>query len=291
MTPLPKNAAAALTVLVLGLLTPSSIADEGATAKHSSEIQLQELAYAKPWRTTTAQGETGGKQAPSPGTVHTGDNSPLHPAVSQPDISPHHQQIADEVLRTLPASCRDALHDLFVRYEKPKHRGLSGKHVIILDGTVPDYEFRALLIHELGHITDLGCLEGTSGSLTAFRDGRDSMLSDDPSLSYYRISWESASQKRANTRPEDFVSGYAASDVFEDFAEGFVYYVLQREAFQARAKENRAVALKLRWFDRYFGSDFTVASSLSPWKEKVPWDVTKLRYEWFGGEEVAQARS
>lgn len=287
MTPLPKNAAAALTVLVLGLLAPSSIADEGATAKHSGDIAKMEVAYAKPWRTTKAQEKTEGQKTPPA----TKEGSLLHPAVSQPDISPHHQQIADDVLRTLPQSCRDALHDLFVRYEKPKHRGLSGKHVIILDGTVPDKEFLALLIHELGHITDLGCLEGESGSLTAFRDGRDIMLSDDPSVSYYRISWESSSQKRASARPEDFVSGYAASDVFEDFAEGFAYYVLQREAFQARAKENRAVALKLRWFERYFGSDFTVASSRSPWNGKVPWDVTKLNYKWFGREEVAQIRS
>ncbi len=281
MTPLPKNAAAALTVLVLGLLAPSSIADTGETAKHSSKFQPQEFSYAKPWPTTQFQAETA--------TTVPSTNSPsLHPSVAQPDISPRHQQIANDVLRTLPEKCRDALHDLFVRYEKPKHRGLSGKHVIILDGTVADEEFRALLIHELGHITDLGCLQGTSGTQTVFRDGRDIMLSDDPSVSYYRISWESASKKRSSARVEDFVSGYAFSDIFEDFAEGFAYYLLQREAFAARAKENRAIELKLRWFERYFGSDFTVASSRSPWKEKIPWDVTKLNYKWFGREEVAQ---
>ncbi len=204
------------------------------------------------------------------------------PVIDQPDIAMNHRRIADETLRALPAECRPMLANFYVRYDGPSQRGLGGKKTIILSGDVPDSEFRALLIHEFAHITDLGCLVGNIQSGTSeFCDGSDEIWNDDPSVAFYRISWLTSDVARREARPEDFVSGYASWDPFEDLAESYAYYVLQREAFEERAKTNAALAQKLRWFETFvFRDPLNIATGLHQWNRKVPWDVTKLTYEW-----------
>ena len=172
----------------------------------------------------------------------------LLPVVNQEDIHLNHQLIADNTLRRLPKQCQKALRALYVRYDHPKHRGLSSTNTIILDGSEPDEEFRALFIHEFGHITDLGCLTGTTESPpSTFRDGNIVMKQDDPSVGFYAISWTSEKIPKELSTPADFVSGYATSDVFEDFAETYAYYILQPEAFAARARWNTVLAQKREW--------------------------------------------
>ena len=252
-------------------------------------ISTTEVAYVKSWGgTLTLSGEyqprlrRAIRQKPAQEPM-------LLAVVDQPEIKLKHRIIADGVLRALPAKCRDALRDFYVRYEKPKNRGLAGKHVLILDGTVPDEEFRTLMVHELGHVIDLGCLAGSNNTRpTAFKDGRSVIYANDPSVSYYRISWLSSTKKRRGAVKADFASGYAFADPFEDFSEGLVYYVFQRDSFKRRAATNRTMALKLRWFDRYFGPGYSVASGTEKWSGKVPWDVTKLEYVWHPGNELAQ---
>lgn len=209
---------------------------------------------------------------------------PLLPVVDQPDIELKHKLIADEVLRIIPASCRARIENFYVRYDSPRQRGLAGKTSVIVSGTVPDPEFRALLIHEIfGHVVDLGCLEGTPESgPSSFRDGTESIYRNDPSLGFYSISWVTETQKRSSARASDFVSGYAARDAFEDFAESIAYYLLQEEAFRERARLNPLLAQKLLWLERnLFPSRRKIATGKHVWDGKtVPWDVTKLPYAW-----------
>jgi len=205
------------------------------------------------------------------------------PVVDQPDIEEHHKIIADEVLRLLPAGCTSQLKNFYVRYDKPERRGLAGKSTIILDGTLPDEEFRAVLIHEaLGHVFDLGCLTGSplAGS-SIFKDGNEPIFRDDPSLSFYRISWYDSQTQRDDAKPDDFVSGYAASDPFEDLAESTIYYILQNEAFTQRAMTNATLAEKLKWLQAFLPVNPTsVATPGEGWDGSVPWDATKLAYSW-----------
>jgi len=113
----------------------------------------------------------------------------LLPVVNQEDIRIHHREIADNVLRSLPAECTKKLENFYVRYDKPKRRGLAGKKSIILDGTVPDDEFVALLIHEFGHITDLGCMEGSKEKApSGYKDGSEIIYANDPKFAYSNIS-------------------------------------------------------------------------------------------------------
>lgn len=203
--------------------------------------------------------------------------------VDQPDIQERHKIIADEVLRLLPESCSSQLKNFYVRYDKPERRGLAGKDTIILDGTLPDKEFRAVLIHEaLGHVFDLGCLEGSplSGN-SIFKDGNESIFQDDASLSFYRISWTDSARQHTETKPEDFVSGYAASDPFEDLAESAIYYVLHNGEFTQRAMKNASLATKLKWLQTFLPvAPAATGTMAAAWDGTVPWDTTKLAYTW-----------
>jgi len=204
----------------------------------------------------------------------------------QPDIRLKHRLLASNAIGVFPAQCHGFLQNFFVRYDNPESRGLGGKSTIILDGNVPDDEFRALFIHEFGHLVDLGCLTGTPESgPSAFIDGADVMYNNDPSVAFYNISWSSTDTKRKGVRSEDFVSGYASWDPFEDLAESVSYFALQNHAFAERAKENAAIAAKYNWIATYvFSNTATIAFGQSEWKGQVPWDTTKLPYVWNAGQ-------
>lgn len=215
------------------------------------------------------------------------------PVVDHPDIQKNHKAIADEILRMVPAECRKNLKNFYVRYDHPPQRGLAGKSSIVLSGNVPDGEFRALLIHELfGHVVDLGCMTGTFASgPSGFRDGAEVIYVDDPSVSFYRISWVSERVRKADSDLQDFVTGYSTADVFEDFAESVAFYVLQKETFRARAEKHPILAAKYQWIEKnLFPRGITVAEGSYVWDDSVPWDATKLPYAWKGKTTVAQGK-
>ncbi|MBI2117520.1 hypothetical protein HYT95_01340 [Candidatus Peregrinibacteria bacterium] len=205
------------------------------------------------------------------------------PVVGHPDIRSDHQILLSDTIRTLPKQCQTSLEHLYVRYDRPKERGLAGKGTIVLNGNVRNAELRALFIHEFGHIVDLGCLTGTpERGPSLFQDGPESIFHNDLSLSFYQISWVRETTRKPESSPENFVSGYAAKDAFEDFAETFAYVVLQPEAFKTRAQGNAVLQKKWVWMQKYvFQKSKTIASG-KPWNGVLPWDVTKIRYTWHG---------
>lgn len=200
-------------------------------------------------------------------------------SVDQPDIRPEHRTLADKVLRILPPHCKENLRNFYVNYDpKNTSRGLGGATTVIVTGLVPDKEFMALVIHECGHITDLGGLFGSSqAGVSEFYDGPTPIYNDDPSVEFYRVSWASPQTKKKGVKSSDFVSGYAATDAFEDFAESFAYFALQRADFERLAKKNPALKAK---YDFLASSVFPGTSPVSDGKYKriseVPWDTTKL---------------
>lgn len=201
------------------------------------------------------------------------------PVASHRDIRADHQILLSSTLRALPEQCRASLRNLYVRYDRPQQRGLAGKGTIILSGNVRSAELRALFIHEFGHITDLGCLRGSPQSgQSAFRDGPETIVRDDPSVNFYAISWLQEITRKPDSVPEDFVSGYAAKDAFEDFAETFAYFVLQPEAFRARTEGNDVLRQKWEWMAENVFKNHAPLASGKPWDGSLPWDVTKLQY-------------
>ncbi len=102
-----------------------------------------------------------------------------------------------KTLLALPKWHTDALDRLEIRNESHVSRGLSSSKKIILHTNSIDTsdELQSVFIHELGHIVDLGALKGTRGTRTKFRDGKTPILSDDPSIKFYNLSWTSAKMK------------------------------------------------------------------------------------------------
>lgn len=198
------------------------------------------------------------------------------PIVDQPTITDRHQRIASAVLNALPAGCRDNLQTFAVLYRGATRRGLGGKTTIILDGSVSDEEFAALLVHECGHVIHGNMQGNATAGITAFADGPNPFYADSPMVAFWNISWKTSSSRKPG-KDADFASGYAKSDPFEEFAETFALYVLQRDEFRARAKNNDAMAAKLFWFDVNLPvPENSIGTGSASWDGEVPWDVTKL---------------
>ncbi len=207
--------------------------------------------------------------------------SDLLSVVQNPLIQKHHQILADTVLRRLPAGCRNNLKIFSVLYENAKERGLGGKTTIIIDGSVSDSEFAALITHECGHVISGNLLGNVRTGKSAFRDGKDIFAKDSPSAAFFALSWRNEKTFRADANESDFASGYALSNAFEDFAETFTLYVLQRPALEARAKENSVMAAKLNWMRKHLPlKDGALGIPLYSWDGSIPWDATKLAYGW-----------
>lgn len=197
--------------------------------------------------------------------------------VDKADITLHHRELADATLRALPSGCRDNLRNFFVQYKDVKNRGLGGKTTIIIAGNVPDTEFVGLLTHECAHVIHSNLMGTSAGKKTTFVDGKDVFMSDSPIVGFFGISWNEENVLRAGATDNDFVSGYADSDAFEDFAETFAMYILHRDAFEVRAKTNPSIAAKLTWMKQNLPtSDDLLGNSTYKWEKNVPWDVTKL---------------
>lgn len=210
----------------------------------------------------------------------------LLPVFNQPDIKIRHQEIANEAMRRLPERCWDTLQSFYVRYDNPESRGLAGATTMILSGNVPDVEFRALFMHEIGHVfdlnNDLDCLGGSIESgLSEFKDGKKPIYLNDPSVQFYRISWQNELTMRAGMDKNDFVSGYASTDCFEDFAESHTFFVLHNKKFRELALENAVLAQKYNFFITYlYPQGIQIALSDHSNDSKRPWDITKLPYQW-----------
>ncbi len=101
-------------------------------------------------------------------------------------------------------------------------------------------QFVGVLIHEMGHIVDLG--ESTKGDPKTgenpdFRDGSFSFFNDDITAKYfYPICFADEKTINSFTTRDDFVSGYARTDVFEDFAETLAVYILDGLNFKEKSE-------------------------------------------------------
>lgn len=206
--------------------------------------------------------------------------STLLAVANQPSFTDEHRVLSDKVLRALPSHCRDHLENYYIVYRDAKQRGLGGKSTIIIDGSVPAEEFVGLLVHECAHVTH-GNLSGTATSgMSVFKDGNQIFYNDSPMAAFFSISWMTESVLKAKAKSDDFVSGYAKSNAFEDFAETFAMYVLQRDAFVERAKTNTSIAAKLSWMETYLPvQEDVLGDGTYKAETKVPWDVTRLPFE------------
>ncbi len=164
-------------------------------------------------------------------------------------------------------------------------RWYAGHYTITLKTSkIKNYkEFYEVLTHELWHIIDLWLLEGywntKDKDFTEFGETR--FFENDPSINFYKISRKNEQTRLKDSSFKDFVSGYALSNPFEDFAESINFYLNHYLVFQQMAKTNYSLKKKFEIMKNLFWRKY-----LSKWNKKNlkktiekakrrPWDTTK----------------
>lgn len=152
-----------------------------------------------------------------------------------------------------------SLKKVVIHNDSNLRRGLANANVVYVK-CLPDLEeFVNVFVHELGHVIDLGYLVGEKGNKTTFDDFGVPVMSEDPSYLFYSISWDSTTVKNKRSNDLNFVSGYAQSDPFEDFAEAFMMYERYNEVFVAYANSNPVMQKKYNFIrDKVYNADYSV---------------------------------
>lgn len=127
-------------------------------------------------------------------------------------------------------------------------------------------ETLAVFLHELAHYIDIHHFKKQDGY--------------DLSHSFYNISWETSSTVRAGQTEKDFVSGYAATNIYEDFAESYIYFIFHNTAFLKRAEDSEILQKKYDFLATHvFLWEAFQESSFSVWEQKnYHRDSTKLDF-------------
>ncbi|MFA7298875.1 MAG: hypothetical protein WC010_04495 [Candidatus Absconditabacterales bacterium] len=144
-------------------------------------------------------------------------------------------------------------------------------------------EFLELSTHEIGHIVDLGYIQGFSfkkdKNFTEF--GKVVFAIDDPSLSFYKFSRDKEKIRKAVAKKKDFCSGYGMSDPFEDLAECFNLYTNHNSFFRQVAKSNTVMKKKYNFIAGIFDGKYITSNSqdltlIKTNSTRRPRDTTKL---------------
>lgn len=142
---------------------------------------------------------------------------------------------------------------------------MTGRSIRLSPSVVKESEFVQLLVHEIAHYIDIYSLISL-GNTT------------DPSSHFYDISWEWSKTKKSNETIANFISGYAATNQWEDFAESFTFYVFHNAEFAERALKNESLRKKYLFLGEYVFEDGTFLDT-DFGIGKVPsyiWDTTKV---------------
>ncbi len=133
-------------------------------------------------------------------------------------------------------------------------------------------EFLAVAIHEFAHFVDIYYFQ--------------KKVIRDLSENFYGISWESTKVIKPWLKQSDFVSGYAMTNKYEDFAESFTYYVLHNQDFLQKAQKSEILMKKYKYFWVYFfkkddfkQQDFSIDNEVLDYYRditKIPFDIENL---------------
>jgi len=142
----------------------------------------------------------------------------------------------------------EGFEKLVIHMDSSKRRGLSNGESIYLRCLEDKNEYLDVMIHELGHSVDLLYFAANnSSSPSTFTDFGKPIYKSDLSLGFYSLSWVNSETLRSTINRKDFVSGYAMSDPFEDFAESFLFYVRYGEIFRFLANNPENFILKQKY--------------------------------------------
>ncbi len=128
-------------------------------------------------------------------------------------------------------------------------------------------EYLSVAIHELAHYIDIYFLE--------------KKVIQDLSNKFYDVSWEKTKVIKPWQIQADFVSGYAMTNKYEDFAESFTYYVLHNDDFLRKTLESESLSKKYDFFDnlllkkKFNDTDFSINNTVKNYYR----DITKIEID------------
>lgn len=127
-------------------------------------------------------------------------------------------------------------------------------------------EINSVFIHEFWHYVDINFFEKN--------------ILKDISEDFYDISWESSKVLKAWQSQTDFVSWYAMTNKYEDFAESFTYYILDNKNFLLKTEKSKYLKQKYDFFkNNFFKDNEFINTSFLDWEDKdYYWDITKINY-------------
>lgn len=138
---------------------------------------------------------------------------------------------------------------------------INGSGITLTVANIGPSEVSALLIHEWAHHFDL----------TQFHN-------NPVRAQFTSISWQASDIKKTNAKLEDFVSGYALTNDYEDFAESLTMFVLSNEEFAQRSQTNESLKKKylflqdfVFWQGEFIGTNYASGSL-----ESYNWDMTRI---------------
>ncbi len=180
---------------------------------------------------------------------------------------------------------KEVINKIDINKENGNRRGYATHDTIIFNlGSVKsNKEFIELSTHEMGHITDLGYIEWLSSkkdkNYTEF--GKVVFAIDDLSLSFYKLSWDNETIRKAEAKKKNFCSGYGMSDPFEDFAECFNLYTNHNIFFRQIAKTDSVLKKKYNFIAGIFNGQYISSNSqdltlIKTNSARRPRDTTKL---------------
>lgn len=194
------------------------------------------------------------------------------------------EDVVARTLAVLPAAQTDLLTNLTLSFDPDILRGQAAGHTMILRCVDTDAEeLTAVIVHEMGHIVDTSYLNGSSlGEKTSFDDRGNAVYDNDPSVLLYGVSWEDNGSFTSTS--SGFVSGYAQTNPFEDFAETYAAYVLHGPLFRLYAAHNADLKQKYEFMrDIVFeGVEFDFASEALPKITEVNqrvYDITRVDFD------------
>lgn len=128
-------------------------------------------------------------------------------------------------------------------------------------------ELLAVFIHEFWHYIDI--------------DFSESKFSSDVSQEFYDISWEKTTVIKWWQKISDFVSGYAMTNKYEDFAESFIYYILHNWDFFSKSQKSEILNEKYNFFSEKVFTNWEFKNTNFSKSQEVLdyyWDITKIDY-------------
>ncbi len=184
-----------------------------------------------------------------------------------------------EAAKDIPCELIDSLQTIEIFDDPSLPRAMANARILKVNkSALNNPEIVDVLIHELGHVVDLGGLTSTSYKTpSVFKDGNETIYEDDASVYFYNLSWNTENKRKMNAVVQDFAGEYASTNPFEDFAEGFLLYIKHGNEFRKMARHNNIMAKKYNFFKEivFSGTEFNSGTRKIPAEKRV-WDVTKM---------------